>query len=214
MAKKKRATATPKFDARPDRADFRDRLYAPGLHLVPREKSLEQWQRYRQPVLDQGADGACTGFGLAVVANFLMGIRSAAKSVSPRMLYEMAKDYDEWPGDTYEGSSCKGAVKGWHKHGVCTASLWPHMEGQTELNEKRAIDAAQRPLGTYYRLNAYDINNMHAAIAEVGVIYASGDVTQGWFKPKAGVIQDGEKAGGHAFAIVGYNARGFWIQNS
>ena len=36
------------------------------------------------------------------------------------MFYELAKLYDEWPGQDYEGSSCRGALKGWHKHGVCS----------------------------------------------------------------------------------------------
>ncbi|WP_228278013.1 hypothetical protein, partial [Acinetobacter nosocomialis] len=46
--------------------------------------------------------------------------------VSPRMFYELAKLYDEWPGQDYEGSSCRGALKGWHKHGVCRWDLWPY----------------------------------------------------------------------------------------
>ena len=46
--------------------------------------------------------------------------------VSPRMFYELARRYDEWPGDDYEGSSCRGALKGWHKHGACAERLWPH----------------------------------------------------------------------------------------
>ena len=43
-----------------------------------------------------------------------------AMPVSPRMLYEMARRYDEWPGEEYSGSSARGAMKGWHKHGVCS----------------------------------------------------------------------------------------------
>ena len=29
---------------------------------------------------------------------------------SPRMLYEMAKRFDEWPGESYEGSSVRAAI--------------------------------------------------------------------------------------------------------
>lgn len=35
------------------------------------------------------------------------------------MLYELARRYDEWPGEGYEGSSARGAMKGWVRHGVC-----------------------------------------------------------------------------------------------
>ncbi len=203
------------FDARPDRADFRDKLHDPGLIELPRELSLTQWQSNRVPVLNQGSDGACTGFGLATCANYLLKVRDTRYGVSPRMLYELAKKYDEWPGEDYEGSSCKGAIKAWHRHGVCLASLWPHRNGETELTEARATEAARRPLGAYYRVNAKDLTHMHAAIAEVGVLYVSADVHEGWWEPKKdGTIEDGERAGGHAFAIVGYNSVGFWIQNS
>ena len=34
------------------------------------------------------------------------------------MLYEMARKYDEWPGEHYEGSSARGGMKGWMAHGV------------------------------------------------------------------------------------------------
>ena len=44
--------------------------------------------------------------------------------VSPRMLYNMARRYDEWPGENYSGSSARGAMKGWHKHGVCSRKHW------------------------------------------------------------------------------------------
>lgn len=29
----------------------------------------------------------------------------------------MARRYGEWPGENYEGSSARGAMKGWHQHG-------------------------------------------------------------------------------------------------
>src|SRR5258705_9875833 len=31
---------------------------------------------------------------------------------SPRMLYEMAQRYDEWPGQSYEGTTLRAAMKG------------------------------------------------------------------------------------------------------
>ncbi len=56
---------------------------------------------------------------------------------------------------------------------------------------------------------------MHAAITEVGVLYATGTVHQGWNDPSDGIIELSPKVlGGHAFAIVGYNGDGFFVQNS
>jgi len=133
------------------------------------------------------------------------------------MLYEMARRYDEWPGEDYEGSSARGAMKGWHKHGVCAGTLWrAPKKVDRALTAGRAADALRRPLGAYFRVNHKDLVAMHAAIAEVGILYATSNVHVGWERPgKDGRIDySDDMLGGHAFAIVGYDDRGFWIQNS
>lgn len=48
-------------------------------------------------ILDQGHEGACTGYALAAVINFLLSRRNIDRAVSSRMLYELARRYDEWP---------------------------------------------------------------------------------------------------------------------
>lgn len=217
------------LNARPDTVDFRDQLFIPTLVEVPVERPLEEYLKcYRKatrknvPILDQGQEGACTGFGLAAVCDYLLGTRSfGAKSeiVSARMLYEMAKRYDEWRGEDYDGSSARGAMKGWHKHGVCSELEWPYStaEAAPDLSTSRAEDAVTRPLGAYFRVNHKDIVAMHAAIAEVGVLYATADVHTGWddVDPKTGrIVHQPTRTGGHAFAIVGFDLNGFWIQNS
>jgi hypothetical protein len=110
------------LDAFPDKIDIRDWFYQPTLNPLP-----EQYVNFdfSPMVLDQGTEGACTGFALAAVINYHLlknkRIRSAdieKECVSPRMLYEMARRYDEWPGEDYEGSSARGSVKGWNAHGV------------------------------------------------------------------------------------------------
>jgi len=212
------------LDAHPDTVDFRDKMYVPTLIEVPVAVPLEKYKAYypnnKPVILNQGAEGACTGFGLAAVANFLLRRRKVvpdATPVSARMLYEMARRYDEWPGQDYSGSSARGAMKGWHKHGVCSGELWPYeLKKPGALTHPRAANAAMRPLGAYFRVSHEDIIAMHTALAEVEILYATGTVHQGWTAIGAGgVIPFSEKAlGGHAFAIVGYDERGFWIQNS
>ena len=73
-------TDTPamKLDARPDRIDLRDRMYQPPLrNLVPQYPSAAIVERFfplyaeHDMVLDQGHEGACTGFGLAAMVNYL-----------------------------------------------------------------------------------------------------------------------------------------------
>ncbi|HXG49296.1 MAG TPA: C1 family peptidase [Methylomirabilota bacterium] len=212
--------------ARPDAVDFRDKMYEPTLVEVPTEWPLERhlksWSRSRPPVLDQGREGACTGFGLAAVAHFLLTRRKVHPDktrVSARMFYEMAQRYDEWEGEDYSGSSARGAMKGWHKHGVCSDRLWPYAADPAQegtLTPERAFDALQRPLGAYFRVNHRDLVAMHSALAEVGILYATAFVHEGWANVRGnGVIErHPTRTGGHAFAIVGYDAHGFWLQNS
>lgn len=210
-----------RLDARPDTLDFRDRIYEPTLIEVPAQIDLAAYKAVKVPILDQGTEGACTGFGLATVANYLLLRRKLPPNLSPvsaRMIYEMAKRYDEWPGEDYEGSSARGAIKGWHKHGMCSEKHWPYDAECVEkhLTNERLADAIRRPLGAYYRVNHQDLIAMHSAIAEAGILYATAKVHKGW----QDIGDDGvitvktQVSGGHAFAIVAYDERGFWIQNS
>src|SRR5262245_37381127 len=123
MASRARKKTNRTLDARRDTLDFRDKLYVPTLIEVPTKVDLEEYRKHRVPILNQGREGACTDYDLATVAHYLLITRkivSDCTQVSPRMLYELAKRYDEWPGENYSGSSARGAMKGWHKHGVCS----------------------------------------------------------------------------------------------
>lgn len=236
------------FDARPDRLDLRDLPYrAPLRSLPPRHPAEADLGKFLPGyvaaglVLDQGSEGACTGFGLAGVANYLFWVRHVQEHrpapflpVSPRMLYELARRYDEWPGVDYEGSSCRGALKGWNKHGVCSAACWPYVlkDGKAVFQRPNAewqADAARRPLGVYYRIARESITDVQAAISDIGAIYVSATVHDGWEQlaqarlapatqhdqlPEIPPCTNPQSRGGHAFALVGYNERGFVVQNS
>lgn len=218
-------TGTPvtrKLTARRDTLDFRDRMFETSLVEVPTHMPLADYLAWRVPVLDQGEEGACTGFGLATVANYLLQRRKVVPDtarVSPRMLYEMARRYDEWPGEKYSGSSARGAMKGWQKHGVCSEDEWKYEYQAPKpggLTDARTADALRRPLGAYLRVNHKDLVAMHSALAEVGILYATAAVHQGWDEVDASgdIAWPRPPSGGHAFAIVAYDSDGFWIQNS
>ncbi len=229
------------LDARPDRLDLRDLVYQSPLGSLPPAYPDDQTVGQLLPaylanglILDQGSEGACTGFGLAAVINYLRWLGATehgqgftqADRVSPRMLYHLARFYDEWEGEDYNGSSCRGALKGWHRHGVCLEALWPYNQGAFVRPQNGwDTDALTRPLGVYYRINKDSVVDMQAAIREVGAIYVSAQVHEGWGRVQApGAIRSHADLpliplslvikGGHAFAIVGYNAQGFVVQNS
>lgn len=206
---------TRRLDILPDMPDIRDRMYSPHLRALP----LAIYPRIAFPVRDQGDDSSCTGFSLAHVVD-LLRFRELGPDkpqlVSARMLYEMAKRNDEWAGSAYEGSSIRGAIKGFFRNGVCNDATAPDQPGikSWSLTYDMAKEAREIRLGAYFRLQP-DISDYHAALNETGVIHASAQIHSNWDAPKKGYIEPGGKpAGGHAFAIVGYDDKGFWILNS
>ncbi|SHO46778.1 peptidoglycan-binding protein [Desulfopila aestuarii] len=224
-----------------DPADLRDRPYTPPPRSLPEiypdnadvKKFIGAYSKAGL-ILNQGREGACTGFGLACVINYLRWRASGApgqfESVSPRMLYHFARRYDEYEGENYEGSSCRGALKGWFHNGVCLDSRWPYHPGDNSSLPLSGwdTDAAERTLGVYYRISTKAITDLQAAIHEVGAIYVSAYTHKGWEtvgntasppSSHAGlpvITYNGvpSRKGGHAFALVGFNRKGFVIQNS
>ncbi|MBL0141578.1 MAG: C1 family peptidase [Betaproteobacteria bacterium] len=219
------ASKKPVRNVTPDKVDLRDRAYLPSVAIVP---PLEFLAKTKLPVLSQGNSNACTGFSLAIVVNHLLqqSGRKTEAAVSPWMIYSMARRYDEYPGADDVGSSLRGALKGWYKHGVCAMRLWSQIDMPKATNipgEDYWLDAVNRPMGAYYRVDTRSVTDMHVALNETGILYASATCHDGWLedgktKSRKGWAIPFRKAkpgdGGHAFAIVGYDARGFLVHNS
>ncbi len=237
--KPRRAPTRPGLTAVPDPADLRDRLYyAPPRGFAAHWPSDAEIARFLPAytkaglILDQGEEGACTGFGLACVTNYLRwraaGTPAKLASVSPRMFYSFARRYDEYAGEDYDGSSCRGALKGWHHHGVCLEEDWPYQPASRQPAYGYVERATRQTLGVYSRVDLGSITDMQAAIQEVGAVYVSAFTHDGWDEvagrsrpPKAHadiplIPFDGRpsRSGGHAFALVGFNEQGFVVQNS
>jgi len=193
-------------------------MYEPTLDELP---AVLDNRKYAGPILNQGREGACVGFGLAAVANYLIWNRTKTRAkpimISPRMLYEMTKRYDEWQGEHYDGTSLRGAMKGWNKHGVCPETAWPYdPKDGGRLTPQRQEAALRFPLGAYYRVRHLHLNHMQSAINTVGVLCASALAHSGWDRVDATghIPYRNDPIEGHSFAMIGYDAEGFWIQNS
>ncbi len=240
-----KAAAPPKpsrarLNVTPDPADLRDRPYLPRPRslpeIYPANADIARYMgayTHSGLILNQGQEGACTGFGLACVINYLRW-RAAAmpnrlEPVSPRMLYHFARLYDEYAGENYEGSSCRGALKGWYHNGVCLEANWPYLAGlDTPPKLGWEHEAREHTLGVYYRIDTQAITDLQAAILEVGAIYVSSYTHPGWERLSSPlpapdshedlpvIDYDGRpsREGGHAYALVGFNRVGFIIQNS
>jgi len=212
------------LDAFPDSIDLRDWLYRPSLAPLPRR--LVNCDRVPE-ILNQGMEGACTGFALAAVIQYHLGPKAGKNRVSPRMIYELARRYDKWPGEDYEGSSARGAMKGWVVHGVATRTTWPDdLHGKEHFSPAVADQARKLPGGAYYRVRHRDVRDMHTALVESGILYITLMVHAGWKNPSGRgrrvdknlmlpVIERRDRAtDGHAVALVGYTEEGFIVQNS
>ncbi len=183
-------------------------------------------------MLNQRETSACTGFALSNVVNHLLIKAGRAKEtpVSPFMLYDMARRYDQFKDDGSDpdtGSSLRAGMKGWFKHGACAHKSWTTFAMPAATNDKTDwwLEASKRPLGAYYRVDPRSIADMHVALNETGILYASAICHGGWLKSVDRKLKRGEfwlipgfdaspELDGHAFVIIGYNQQGFLIQNS
>ena len=223
-----KSSKIPKRNVVPDRLDLRDRSYMPAVHLAP-PRELNTLQKIKMRVRDQGETSACTGFALAAVVDVLLtkAGRRRETPVSPFMLYSMARRYDEFRGyKADDGSSCRGALKAWYRHGACADAHWSALDMPAPCSDPAKDwwqDAAKRPLGAYYRVDTRSVTDMQVALNEVSVLFASVVCHEGWDeghdynKRRAWEVPHRKVKpidGGHAIALVGYNARGFLVLNS
>jgi hypothetical protein len=221
-------------DVRPDPVDLRDFVYRAPVAARPPAEVLPKPARIRH----QGETFACTGFALATVIERLLkrADPGAAEAVSPWMLYALARRYDEFNDDPNDdiGSSLRGALKAWSRHGAGAEKLWPKI-GEPKRGKQQAAasdwwnEAVSRPLGAYYRIDTTQIIDLQHAIVETGVVYASVFTHPGWSRldrskaapmpaqasgyPQIELVKVSEQSG-HAIALVGYTEAGFIIQNS
>ncbi|TDU30818.1 chitinase class I [Panacagrimonas perspica] len=236
------AKTTHRLRAKPDPLDLRDRPYQPRVSPLPFEypppdqlaRHLVHYVKRTGLLRHQGSECSCTGFGLACVVNFQRWVLAGAparkfESVSPRMLYEMSRRYDEYEGEDYEGSSCRGAIRGFHQNGVCSEAHWPYEPSRpTQPVADWAERAREVTLGVYYRVDTKVIADLQAAIVEAGAVFVSTRTHAGWaslptrtidakFKlAKLPTLQwpSAHDGNGHAFALVGFDRDGFILQNS
>ena len=130
-----------KLNANPDVPDFRDYIYEPAL--IQLQQTIDPPQD--QKILDQYSEGACTGFSLAACINYLYKSADQDIQVSARMLYEMAKRSDEWPGEDYDGSSLRGAIRGWKNMGVCKENQWNTKQPDPGDTDHRSRERCTQP---------------------------------------------------------------------
>lgn len=93
----------------PGKVDERD--WRLGAFLAPKiEKGQVQWYS-PPPRLDQGKEGACVGFGHTNKYNSSPGIHHRTNEEAFALYKRAQREFDEWPGEDYEGTSVRAGAK-------------------------------------------------------------------------------------------------------
>ncbi len=228
-----------------DRPDLRDLIYSPTLRplhpfLMPPLPLLDGTMPVRTQ-LDHTTGkeySDCTAQALAGLWDLLEASATDRQTVSARMLFvkgheiehvERGRPTNEPPRLDTGLQSLRSIIKAYYHNGVCSQKVYAAAsadcdDADTEIVKMIDIakDARNRPLGSYYRLKPI-LNDYHAALNEVGAIYAAAEIHGGWdteaLKAAGGVIvppKNGADSAGymHAFVIVGYTKKGFLVLNS
>lgn len=145
-----------------------------NLEIFPRSRN---WTR--KLYLDQGREGACTGFGLGHCLG--TGFKYwPITDAHARQFYYWARQHDQWAGENYEGSSIQGVMEGAKANGIIKGYWW--IETPEEFKAALARYGALE-LGTWWK--------------------------SGMWKPDANgyVHNTGSREGGHAYQVGGIDLK-------
>lgn len=146
------------------------------------ERREHQWRPGL--TLDQGAEGACVGFGwtgemLASPVRVKVVNEASGDSLA-RSIYQRAQQLDEWPGENYEGTSVLAGCKALVERGYMPEYRW-----------------------------AFGIDDVIDAVVGHGPVV----VGTAWYdsmyetRPSGLVEVDGTVVGGHCWLVYGYHPR-------
>lgn len=157
--------------------------------LLPRAAKRRSYTWSCGVWLDQGSEGACTGFAVTHEAAARPVVVKGLDERSARAVYHRARQLDEFPGENYEGSTVLGAIKAGAERGWYREYRWAFSEEDLAL----AVG--------------------HKGPAVLGINWY-----QEMAKPdQFGRIRPtGRLLGGHAILCNGYNHRLgiYWLHNS
>lgn len=161
---------------------------------------------WRHVQLDQGNEGACTGFSATMEAAarpapyfgdpvWVNQAQRQQLNQTAMDTYHRARQLDEWPGEDYEGSSVLGATKAGMEN-----KWWKEYRWALGPGAEAAAQDVILAIGWHgpVMMGSYWWNDMFEADA------------QGYLHPTGGI------AGGHAWLLTGYSIKrdAVWTPNS
>jgi len=158
----------------------------PVSAILPKEQELKYTVWETGPIIDQGSEGACVGFGWTaetLAGPIQIDLRNIQHDV-PRdptgfahYIYKEAQKIDQWPGEDYSGTSVLAGAK--------------ILMGLDILHEYRWAFSVQDIIGTLMA---------HGPVV-LGVNWYSGM----YVAPEGKLSIFGNHVGGHCILAVGYN---------
>lgn len=162
------------------RHDERSRNF-PVAAAMPTQLPEHQFWR-RGPVIDQGAEGACVGYGWT---NELLAEPKGKRSADPLRAEAYAKDWykaaqqiDEWEGDTYSGTSVLAGAK---------------------------VGVGRKHYESYRW--AFSIDEVRDAVLGLGPVVIGIPWYEAMYRTRrSGLVEvGGRKVGGHCILLTGYH---------
>lgn len=164
------------------------------------------------PVGDQGEEGACVGFAVAIGLKEYQEKKEHQRHIplSPRFVYEEARKIDGFP-DHEQGTSCLAAMKVLEQKGVCEWDFWPYdVQRVGEPKPGTEENAKQYRIQAYGQLDS--LETMKRSLVVDGPFVAGVPVYENWRTQEVwgtGKIpappENENPIGGHAICMVGYD---------
>lgn len=134
------------------------------------------------PILDQGREGACVGFGWTA-QTLAEPFSTPPEKLNPRdpekfalHVYRWAQKIDEWPGENYEGTSVLAGARVLHKLKFISSYSW-----------------------------AFSVDEVIDGILTKGPVVLGIPWYDGMYSAPGGVVTvKGPKVGGHCILAIGY----------
>lgn len=168
---------------------------------------------YRK-IKSQGSVGSCVAHATSEILEYHNG----GVKLSTNFIYGIHKKLYATPGP---GMYLRDACKIVHEYGDPVYELCPGNNEVTKVyeiaekafdNQDVLRDAAKNRIDSFAKLNS--VNEIKYALMNYGPVLSSVD----WYSKNKVVngvlIQDGEKDGGHAIMLYGWNEQGWLMQNS
>jgi hypothetical protein len=145
---------------------------------VPKVRRL--W--HAGPVLDQGREGACVGFGwtgeLLARPRTQVGVSTLQAQAHALKVYRRARQIDEWEGENYDGTSVLAGAKTIEEQGMMQGYRW-----------------------------CFGIDDVRDALITSGPVVLGINWYEGMYETdENGIVQvDGLWVGGHCILLTGYD---------